>query len=269
MAALQWCSFVVIFVLVVIHGIWPASFEIDKYSTILLFILSIPLLAPFLKKARLLGAEFTFKENIKKATKSVEQAEAQAEEMRPPGAKVTEYETFSTDMARELIKVDPNLSLAALRIEMERVLHLAVCHFFPDDKVPRRGIRKDTDILLDHKIIKSEQGKAINEISNVCNEAVHGATISGEIATEIVELTERLNRSFAVGYSISCSPNTYFEEQGLLCEWEHCIERFPLRDEPAEISCQVFGHDCPGGIESRTRCGLDFQNTSKGRFVKD
>ena len=43
------------------------------------------------------------------------------------------FETFATERARDLIEIDPNLSLAALRIEMERVLHLAVCQFFVGD----------------------------------------------------------------------------------------------------------------------------------------
>jgi hypothetical protein len=63
----------------------------------------------------------------------------------------------------------------------------------------------------------------------------------------------RKNRTYAhhekdsIGYSKDFTPNESFEEQDLLCAYEHCIENQSLQDERDERSCPVFGHDCPGG----------------------
>ena len=49
------------------------------------------------------------------------------------------------------------------------------------------------------------------------------------------------------------APNLDFEAQGLVCEYEHCIEHMPL-GEPSDDSCPLFGHDCPGGRRRIATC---------------
>ena len=62
MKKIQWVAFTFIIAIVIVRGFWPEEFTLDKYSVGLLFRLAIPLLAPFLKKAKWFGAEFDFKE---------------------------------------------------------------------------------------------------------------------------------------------------------------------------------------------------------------
>ena len=105
----------------------------------------------------------------------------------------------------------------------------------------------------------------------MCNKAVHGAKVSKEEAKEIIMLTERLNRSFPVGYSINFEANKDYAQQEFVCEWEHCIERFPLEEEDKgkELSCHVFGHDCPGGLEARKLCDRNINDIPQNRFIKN
>jgi hypothetical protein len=102
--------------------------------------------------------------------------------------------------------------------------------------------------------LSSEQVTALRKIIDMCNKAIHGYDISEDEAREIIHLTEDLNKSFSVGYSIDFSPNENYKKQGLVCEWEHCIEHMPLKQRTTSQSCPIFGHDCPGGADKVSVC---------------
>ena len=123
-------------------------------------------------------------------------------------------------------------------------------------------------MLTSAGLLLPDQAEALQAISHMCNTAVHGHDVTKAEALEIIELTERLNNSFAIGYSINVDRNDRFADHGLACEWEHCVELFPLREERDDkISCSVFGHDCPGGTEARAQCKLTIDDLPKERFV--
>lgn len=51
-----------------------------------------------------------------------------------------------------------------------------------------------------------------------------------------------------LGYSIDFSYNESWDQQGLVCGYEHCIENMPMRvPRKSDKSCPLFGHDCPSG----------------------
>jgi hypothetical protein len=255
MTIMQWISFTIVLVLLLIHGIWPVAFVLDKLSMLLLLLLAIPLLAPFLKKAKWFGAEFEFKDEIKKAKEYVIRSESQAREKFKALPLVDiRFETIPTSTARRLASEDPNLSLAALRIDMERVLVQAVERLVPKAYDRRLSIIQSAKILMRENLIVEDQAEAILSITKICNKAVHGATVTEEEAGQVLELAVQLNRSFPTGYSVNLLPNEKFPEHGLVCEWEHCIEQMPLGEEETELSCRVFGHDCPGGAQVRRQC---------------
>ena len=269
MNIMQWLSFSTILAMILVHGIWPDAFVIDKLSMLLLMLLAIPLIAPFMKKAKWFGAEFEFKDQIEKTKKLVEKSEAHAKDQY--GALLNNnprFETFSTSSAQHLVDQDPNLALAALRIDMERVLSRAVEVLVAPAPAPARSlaISESTRLLLEHKLISKEQSDALRTITQMCNKAVHGADVTAAEATEILVLANRLNQSFPTGYSLNFFPNTGYEGQCLLCEWEHCIEEMPIAEEPTDLSCPAFGHNCPGGLEVRGKCKKTMQDIPPERF---
>jgi len=155
-------------------------------------------------------------------------------------------------MVRKLLNSDPVLALASLRIEIERKLRLAASSL----KLP---VRRDTlfeiiEALPKEGVLSFEQVTALRKIIDMCNKAIHGYEISTVEAREIIQLTEDLNKSFPVGYSIDFSPNENYEKQKLLCEWEHCIEHMPLKQRTTIQSCPIFGHNCPGGSDKVSKC---------------
>jgi hypothetical protein len=265
---IQWAAFVFIIAIVVVRGFWPEAFTLDKYSVGLLFLLAIPLLAPFLKKAKWFGVEFDFKENIQQLVNLVEESKEEKKEIEEEKRPVDIIETFSAESAMNLVEQDPNLALAALRIEIERILRLACQTLINPESSAKNAIGFLVKELHEHGTIGDHQRDTIHQITKLCNEAVHGGNVSMHDAIEVIDLTIELSRSFSLGYSINFQPNPEYEEQGLSCEWEHCVEHFPLREKRDDRSCHVFGHDCPGGIGIRAKCQKSVDDIPDERLSK-
>ena len=56
-------------------------------------------------------------------------------------------------------------------------------------------------------------------------------------------------RNVVIGYSTDQNPMEDWEEHGMMCGYEHCIETMPLTG-----GCLLFGHECPGGVEQMDAC---------------
>ncbi len=263
---MQWFTFIIIVCTLTIRGFWPDSFAFDRYSALLLFLLAIPLLAPFLKKAKWFGAEFDFKESIQNLSALVEKSKVSSENKKNELNSKSFFSTFSADTAMHLLEQDPNLALASLRIEIEKTLRVAYNILVDPDDSGKKGIGFLIRALFDFGAIKEHQRNALYEINKLCNEAVHGGTISVPDALEVIELSVRLSESFCTGYSINFQPNRDYEAQGLSCEWEHCIEHFPVREDPDDRTCPIWGHDCPGGIGTRMECQKSIDDIPDERF---
>jgi hypothetical protein len=255
--------------LITIHGLFPTLFLIDAITIGLFFIISIPVLAYFLKKAKIFGAEFEFKDEINAAEKLVDLSIKNANETKKANKSPhpSKFSVFNLTYVKELIESDRTLALAALRIEIENKLRLAANQLgFPSKK--NFTFLTLLQFFTDKSVFRPEQIEAIKKIQHMCTQAIHGIEVSQEDAEKIIGLAEKLNKSFSVGYSIDFNPNVNFEEQGLFCEWEHCIEHFQLQDISNEKSCPVFGHDCPGGPERVKKCGKTIDDIPENRFVK-
>ncbi len=231
--------------------LWNSFFTIDYFSVIILVIICVPYLSQFLKKAKVAGAELEFKDEIESTKKivkeSIEKSKSENGEMKP-----LPFETFNMSTAKEIVDTDPVLALASLRIEIEKKLRQAA-KFFKLGNTKSR-LSEIIDALMSNGILRSEQVSALRKIIEMCNKAVHGYDITKREAKDIVNLMEELNQSFSMGYSISFYPNEDFDKQGLICEWEHCIEFMPLPSKRTSASCPIFGHNCPEGSNHATAC---------------
>ncbi len=99
---------------------------------------------------------------------------------------------MNMDYYREIAKKDPNLSLAGLRIEID-ILAKNLAKGFKinfDDKRDNGGriLRK----LLDTGSITNNQYQLATKTLNLCNQAVHGASISEGQALSIIDSTNVL-----------------------------------------------------------------------------
>ncbi|MCK4735078.1 MAG: hypothetical protein KAT65_21680, partial [Methanophagales archaeon] len=207
MKIIQWLIVIIGIMLIVVHGFWSDVFKVDGVTILILFILSIPFVAQYLRKAKFPGAEFEFKEEIRETQKLVQLSVEQAEKDERAGeAKILPFETFKLSAVRELLDSDSVLALAALRIEIEKKLRTAA-DFLDLPMRDRLSISKLIEAVSRKELLSFEQITALQKIINMCNKAIHGSLISREEAREIIDLAEELNKTFSIGYSIDFSPN--------------------------------------------------------------
>lgn len=254
MKKIEWIIVSIGIILIIVHGFWPDLFRIDLVTILIFFVLSFPFTAKYLRKAKILGAEFEFNKEIIETEKLVDISTEKAKKDKSFGkTKTLPFRTFELSTVRDLLNSDHVLALAALRIEIERKLRLVadMLELSVNDKL---AAVKLIDVIKDKKMLSSEQTTALKKILNMCNKAIHGFTVSEENARKVIDLAEELNETFSMGYFINFSPNLNYEEQGQICEWEHCIEWMPLSEKRTERSCSIFGHNCPGGAEKVSKC---------------
>jgi hypothetical protein len=79
--------------LIAVHGFWSDIFKLDSITILLFFILAIPYIAQYLRKAKLPGAEFEFKENIAKLQKLIELGYEQTKIQKIDKEKIPEVES--------------------------------------------------------------------------------------------------------------------------------------------------------------------------------
>jgi len=262
---MKWTLFLIGIILIVIRGFWSNYFVIDSLTILLFFIISLPYLSSYLKRAKIPGAEFEFKDSIKKIEKTVQRSIDKSKEATKENRSLY-FKTFNVSSAKRLLELesDSSLALAALRIEIERKLRSAA-DFLNIQQMP---LLKLVKAIGKKKILYPDQVASLLEIIEICNKSIHGYVLFTEDAQKVIDLVEKLNSSFSVGYSIDFSPNPDYKEHGLVCGWEHCIEWMPLTEKLTKKSCRLFGHNCPGGIEKVTICGKTIKDFPKKRFIK-
>jgi hypothetical protein len=72
-----------------------------------------------------------------------------------------------------------------------------------------------------------EQLALIRVIWDVSNSSLLSGDVTAADAQRVIAVADTLNNSFALGYSLNFSPNPNWEEAGLICQYEHCIEHMP------------------------------------------
>jgi len=250
-----WIVVVSAFALILLHGLAPTAFNVDEYSILMLLIMSIPCFARYLKSAKIPGAQFDFRDNIARLEATVEASEAKHHEVEPAEVSTGKFETFDLRSARNLVDSDPVLALAALRIEIERTLRIAA-NVMRLEVGPYAALGRIIRSLTEARHLLPEDMAVLKEVIAVCNNAIHGADVSSNEATEVIGIVDRFNSYVPLGYSLKFEPDWDFHERGQLCEWEHCIERMPRSSQETPKACSVFGHDCPGGHDRVSRCDL-------------
>ena len=123
MKIMQWIIFTTGIALIVVRGFWSDVFTVDVFTVLILFILSIPFVAQYLRRAKFPGVQFDFRDEIRKTEKLVQLSVEKAVKAETAGEKkILPFETFKLSTIRELLDSDPVLALASLRIEIESKL---------------------------------------------------------------------------------------------------------------------------------------------------
>lgn len=172
--------------LIIIHAIFPEA-AIDTTTVALIVILIFPWLLPYIKTAKLPGG-------IEITTREVQQLEEVTRRsaigtipiaIREPSRRVPPPPP-SQPTRSMLFKVDPNLALASLRIDIERKLReIALRRGFNVERLP---LGQALNILHLREIIGSSEFESLRMIIKVCNKAVHAEKVDPALALRVLDM---------------------------------------------------------------------------------
>jgi len=179
---LWWVSFIIAFILLVIHSFNVKSINVDSTSILLLIIM---LISPFILAIKKIKyGDFEAEIDSHEVQKIKDNVEKNIDSRRDNEVRPEIY--MATDAIRVLAESDPAIALAKVRIELEKVLtRLARMTLIGTEKLQLGSIVQK---LSNHEIITAQTGKSLGEVISICNRAIHGEYISEDDAKTIVEL---------------------------------------------------------------------------------
>ena len=169
--------------LIIIHAIFP-QFLIDTITIALVVILIVPWILPYVSTLKLPGGtEVIFKEEVQRLERLSEKSEitkVEVDHLTP----ISEVEPTRWD----LFKFDPNLALASLRIDIEKILReISSQKNLPVERTPLRIILTNLHLK---EIIGHSEFETLNLIIDICNKAVHAENVDASTASRILDIGE-------------------------------------------------------------------------------
>jgi hypothetical protein len=266
---------VLVVALLVGHVVRPSAIRIDASTLALVFLAAVLVLAPTLKSAKLPGAEFNFREKIEAAEELGTQVRNRTERElteREPEAESDDLATESTplewpglftirDDLRQLATEQPALALATLRREMAIGLRHTV-QVLSKGRAHPGSLEELVDYINQSGRLWPEQTVLLKVLLDISQDALMSGDVEPADALRVIAVADVLNQSIRLGYSLSFEPNEHWQEQGLICEYEHCIENMPVPPIPRSEQVSWRAH-----VSEGLRTGLyDDRPEIKARF---
>lgn len=161
--------------LVALLHMFDSSLTIDSITLALLVIAFAPWLAPMLKSLKLPGGvevEFKDLEKIQERAKKIGLIPEAVNRIHIKDFKKSSEQQYTFQIVAD---EDPNLALAGLRIELERVMkNIATSRNVPTERVSLGKLLFD---LADRKIITDSERAVLSDLVGTLNRAVHGADV--------------------------------------------------------------------------------------------
>lgn len=179
--------------LLVSHILKWRAIQVDSVTLALVGLLLVIPFVDLIRKIKL----GDFEAEIGKAEVSKAQAKA-AVELPPP----TEEELdVSEKQVRELLRSDPRLAMAKIRIELEEALkrlYSATISSEPD--LRRTSLGRLVDALVQRQVLRGPVASSVRDVIALANRAVHGERIEPSAAEELAILGVRLVHEIQQAY---------------------------------------------------------------------
>lgn len=228
---------VLVVTLLIAHVVRPTAVRIDLSTLTLLFLATVLVLAPTLKSAKLPGAEFNFREQIEAAeelgtqVRDRSQRELMESELTA-GPRLGWPGLFHIhDDLRQLAVEQPSLALATLRREMAIGLRSTV-QTLSKGRAHLKSLEELVDYVRESGRLWREQAALLKVLLDISENALMSGDVEPADALRVIAVADVLNQTTNLGYSLSFEPNENWEAQGLICQYEHCIENMPLPPVP-------------------------------------
>lgn len=178
-ANLKSISVTTIFVIVIVaRMLFPSKVKIDYISLILIVMASLPWLMPYIKTLEINGLgkletnTIATKEQKNEIQKTMEEVESINE--------IDDIENNNEYVFYNLRNTDSKLALAGMRIEIERLLR-NIAELNSIDISRQFSLTKLTQELNKHGVISDTELKAVKDISQILNRAVHSELSSDDL----------------------------------------------------------------------------------------
>lgn len=179
--------------LLVSHILKWNAIQVDSVTLALVGLLLVIPLVDLIRKIKL----GDFEAEIGKAEVSKAQAKV-AVELPPP----TEEELdIAEKQVRELLRSDPRLAMAKIRIELEEALkrlYSATIGSEPD--LRRTSLGRLVDALVQRQVLRGPVASSVRDVITLANRAVHGERIEPNAAEELAILGVRLVHEIQQAY---------------------------------------------------------------------
>ncbi len=188
--------------LLIIHMVDHKA-TIDYISVALLVLAGLPWILPLLRHLELPGG---IKMDLKEGVEEVQQLAKQ--EGFIDSASVESIVQGPDDLVYEqLLKQDPNLALAAMRLNLERQLTSLLVD---KTNIQFAGIGRILEMLRQRGTISQSEYVVIQHIVPVLNKAVHGSTIDPHSARRIISIGLQLMHSLKDANATDRSHKDFF-----------------------------------------------------------
>jgi hypothetical protein len=179
---------VALVLLLALHtGKWH-RIRVDTTSVLLLALLILLPLAPYLTKFKAGGVEAEFGRRVRRLRETAESV-PEPEAVPPP------VEEAGDDIM-SLVRRDPTLGLAKLRIDLEEVVRRRYLRLIePDNAEWARRVASASQMVraLDERgLIDRALVPSLREVLALCNRAIHGVQVGRSDAEEVAEVGIRL-----------------------------------------------------------------------------
>ena len=179
--------------LLISHILKWSAIQVDSVTLALVGLLLVIPFVDLIRKIKL----GDFEAEIGKTEVSKAQAKA-AVELPPP----TEEELdVSEKQVRELLRSDPRLAMAKIRIELEEALkrlYSATIGSEPD--LRRTSLGRLVDALVQRQVLRGPVASSVRDVITLANRAVHGERIEPSAAEELAILGIRLVHEIQQAY---------------------------------------------------------------------
>lgn len=135
------------------------------------------------------------------------------------------------DELRSLASEQPMAAIGVIRADLRQALRALVPRLLPGRAIPL-SLEDALSAIDQSGKLWPEQTTLIRVLLEALDQALLSSEADETDANRLIGLVDTLNLSFPIGYSPNFSPNRHWDEQGLICEYEHCIENMPLPDIP-------------------------------------
>jgi len=140
-----------------------------------------------------------------------------------------------SDAMRARVKTEPGSVLVELKHEMAESLRIAAQKLSRDrDRMPPERPKQLIDFIAKYANAWPDQIALMRVIWDASNSAHLSGSVTEEEAYRMLAVADTLNESFVMGYSLDMRPNPDWDEEGAVCEYQHCIEHMPLPESTLE-----------------------------------